>query len=41
MMHSVLIIAVAAVVTENGYALLSPKTQTGLMIELEALLEEE
>jgi len=34
-------VPVAAVVTENGYALLSPKTQTGLMIELEALLKEE
>jgi len=34
-------VPVAAVVTESSYALLSPKTQTGLMIELEALLEEE
>ena len=34
-------VPVAAVVTKEGYALLSPKTQTGLMIELEALLKEE
>lgn len=32
---------VAVCVTEDGYAVFSPKTQTGLMIELEALLEEE
>lgn len=34
-------VPVAAVVTKDGYALLSPKIQTGLMIELEALLKEE
>ncbi len=32
---------VAVSVSAEGYAVLSPKTQTGLMIELEALLEEE
>lgn len=32
---------VAIAVTEDGFALLSPKTQTGLLIEIEALLEEE
>jgi hypothetical protein len=32
---------VAVCVNENGYAVISPKTQTGLMIELEALLGEE
>ena len=31
----------AAAVGEDGYVLLSPKAQTGLMIELEVLLEEE
>ena len=31
----------AIAVTETGYAIVSPKTQTGLMIELEALLKEE
>ena len=34
-------VPVAVKVTESGYAVLSPKTQTGLMIELEALLKEE
>ena len=34
-------VPVAAVVTENGYALLSPKAQTGLQIEIDSLLEEE
>ena len=34
-------VPVAAVVTESGYALLSPKAQTGLQIEIEALFEEE
>ena len=34
-------VPVAAVVTESGYALLSPKAQTGLQIEIDALLEEE
>lgn len=34
-------VPVAAVVTKDGYQILSPKTQTGLMIELEALLKEE
>lgn len=34
-------VPVAAKVTADGYTLLSPKTQTGLMIELEALLKEE
>ena len=33
-------VPVAVKVTESGYAVLSPKTQTGLMIELEALLKE-
>ena len=32
---------VAVKVTRDGYAVLSPKNQTGLMIELEALLKEE
>ncbi len=32
---------VAIAVTECGYTILSPKTQTGLMIELEALLKED
>lgn len=32
---------VAVAVTEEGYAVISPKTQTGLMIELEAILKEE
>lgn len=32
---------VAMCVMENGYSVHSPKAQTGLMIELEALLEEE
>ena len=31
----------AIVVEDTGYTVLSPKTQTGLLIELEALLEEE
>ena len=34
-------VPLAVAVEENGYAILSPKTQTGLMIELEALLKEE
>lgn len=34
-------VPVAAVVTESGYALLSPKAQTGLQIEIESLFEEE
>ena len=34
-------VPVAVKVTESGYAVLSPKTQTGLKIELEALLKEE
>ena len=34
-------VPLAVVVEEGGYAILSPKTQTGLMIELEALLKEE
>lgn len=34
-------VPVAAAITEEGYALLSPKAQTGLMIELDALLENE
>ena len=34
-------VPLAIIVQENGYAILSPKTQTGLMIELEALLKEE
>jgi len=34
-------VPVAVAVEEDGYALLSPKAQTGLMIELEALLKEE
>lgn len=33
-------VPVAVKVTESGYAVLSPKTQTGLMIELDALLKE-
>lgn len=33
-------VPVAAVVTDGGYTLLSPKAQTGLMIELEALLKQ-
>ena len=32
---------VAVRITEDGYAVLSTKPQTGLMIELDALLEEE
>ena len=32
---------VAVKVTDSGYAVLSPKNQTGLLIELEALLKEE
>ena len=32
---------VAVCQTEDGYAIFSPKTQTGLMLELEALLKEE
>ena len=34
-------VPLAVIVEKDGYALLSPKTQTGLMIELEALLKEE
>ena len=34
-------VPLAVVVEESGYTILSPKTQTGLMIELEALLKEE
>ena len=34
-------VPLAAIVEKDGYALLSPKAQTGLMIELEALLKEE
>ena len=34
-------VPLAVSVEENGYAILSPKAQTGLMIELEALLKEE
>jgi len=34
-------VPVAAVVTESGYALLSPKAQTGLIIEIDALFEED
>ena len=34
-------VPVAFVIEEEGYAVISPKTQTGLLIELEALLEEE
>lgn len=34
-------VPVAVAVTKDGYAVLSSKTQTGLMIELEALLKEE
>lgn len=34
-------VPVAVAVTKEGYAVLSPKAQTGLMIELEALLKEE
>ena len=34
-------VPLAVIVEESGYAILSPKTQTGLMIELEALLKEE
>lgn len=34
-------VPLAAVVTDSGYALLSPKAQTGLQIEIDSLLEEE
>ena len=34
-------VPLAVIVDKDGYAILSPKTQTGLMIELEALLKEE
>ena len=34
-------VPLAVIVEKDGYALLSPKAQTGLMIELEALLKEE
>lgn len=34
-------VPLAVIVEKEGYAILSPKTQTGLMIELEALLKEE
>lgn len=34
-------VPLAVAVEENGYAILSPKAQTGLTIELEALLKEE
>ena len=34
-------VPLAVVVQEDGYVILSPKTQTGLMIELEAILKEE
>ena len=34
-------VPLAVVIEKEGYAILSPKAQTGLMIELEALLKEE
>jgi hypothetical protein len=34
-------VPLAIAVEEGGYTILSPKAQTGLMIELEALLKEE
>ena len=34
-------VPVAAAVTEEGYRILSPKAQTGLLIDIKALLEEE
>lgn len=34
-------VPLAVIVDENGYAILSPKAQTGLMIEIESLLKEE
>ena len=34
-------VPLAAAVEQKGYVIISPKTQTGLMIELEALLKEE
>ena len=38
---ALIVFLLAVIIKNDGYAILSPKAQTGRMIELEALLKEE